>query len=177
MLIQPFVSTSRRRTPSTTAISPSAPLSGFQPLLRVLDGLQLGELGIDHGSDLAAHRLHLRALLGRQLLEFLVEVGLGQVLEHGCRVWLTPSPFDHTKLMLVDDHWALFGSGNWDPRSLRLNFELCVESYEPELAGQMADLVRGKIQQAEEITLEDVDGRSLPVRLRDGLARLFQPYL
>jgi len=26
-------------------------------------------------------------------------------------------------------------------------------------------------------TLADVDGRSLPVRLRDGIARLFSPYL
>ena len=27
------------------------------------------------------------------------------------------------------------------------------------------------------LTLEEVDGRPLPIRLRDGLARLFSPYL
>ena len=52
-----------------------------------------------------------------------------QVLERGCRLWLTPPPFDHSKLMIVDDHWVLFGSANWDARSLRLNFELNVECY------------------------------------------------
>jgi len=28
-----------------------------------------------------------------------------------------------------------------------------------------------------EVTLDEVDGRSIPVRLRDGAARLLQPYL
>jgi len=52
-----------------------------------------------------------------------------QMLERGCHVWLTPPPFDHSKLMIVDNHWVLFGSANWDARSLRLNFELNVECY------------------------------------------------
>jgi phosphatidylserine/phosphatidylglycerophosphate/cardiolipin synthase-like enzyme len=42
---------------------------------------------------------------------------LWQVLERGCRVWLTPPPFDHTKLAVVDGTWVLLGSSNWDPRS------------------------------------------------------------
>jgi cardiolipin synthase len=27
---------------------------------------------------------------------------LWQVLEHGCRVWMSPGPFDHSKLMVVE---------------------------------------------------------------------------
>ena len=38
-----------------------------------------------------------------------------QVLEHGCRIWLTPRPFDHSKLMLVDGCWALAGLGQLGP--------------------------------------------------------------
>ena len=57
-----------------------------------------------------------------------------QVLERGCRIWLTPPPFDHSKLMIVDGHWVLLGSANWDARSLRLNFELNVECYGREFA-------------------------------------------
>jgi cardiolipin synthase len=37
--------------------------------------------------------------------------------------------------------------------------------------------VQGKLKQARPVTLEDVDGRRLPVRLRDGAARLLSPYL
>ncbi len=102
---------------------------------------------------------------------------LPQVLERGCRVWLSPPPFDHTKLMLVDELWTLLGSANWDPRSLRLNFEFNVECYDRELATSLTDLVRSKIQQSQPLSLANVEGHSLPRRLRDGVARLFSPYL
>ncbi len=102
---------------------------------------------------------------------------LWQVLEHGCRVWRTPPPFDHTKLLLVDGAWALLGSANWDPRSLRLNFEFDLECYDCALAAGLEEVVQAKLKQARPVTLEDVDGRPLPVRLRDGAARLLSPYL
>jgi cardiolipin synthase len=102
---------------------------------------------------------------------------LWQVLEHGCRVWHTPEPFDHTKLVLVDGLWALLGSANWDPRSLRLNFEVDVECYDRAFAASLEDLVQGKLKYARPVTLDDMDGRPLPVRLRDGAARLLSPYL
>ncbi|HXT39286.1 MAG TPA: phospholipase D-like domain-containing protein [Candidatus Angelobacter sp.] len=100
-----------------------------------------------------------------------------QVLERGCRIWLTPPPFDHSKLMIVDNHWVFLGSANWDPRSLRLNFELNVECYGRDFAAEMDAIVQNKLRGAKPVTLEEVDGRSLPVRLRDGVARLFTPYL
>jgi cardiolipin synthase A/B len=102
---------------------------------------------------------------------------LWQVLQRGCRVWMSPPPFDHTKLMVVDATWVLFGSGNWDPRSLRLNFEFDVECYDRSLAAQTHELCLHKRNKAREVTLADVDGRSIPIRLRDGVARLLTPYL
>jgi len=100
-----------------------------------------------------------------------------QVLERGCRLWLTPPPFDHSKLMLVDQHWVFLGSANWDPRSLRLNFELNLECYGRGLATELEVIVRTKLNAARRVTLAEVDGRSFPARLRDGVARLFTPYL
>jgi cardiolipin synthase A/B len=102
---------------------------------------------------------------------------LWQMLERGCRFWLTPGPFDHSKLMVVDGHWSLVGSANWDPRSLRLNFEFNLECYGRDLAGRLEQLVADKMVGAQRIDLEQVDGRSLPIRLRDGIARLFMPFL
>ena len=46
-----------------------------------------------------------------------------QVLEYGCRLWLTPRPFDHSKLFVVDDCWSLVGSANLDRWSFRWNLE------------------------------------------------------
>jgi cardiolipin synthase A/B len=102
---------------------------------------------------------------------------LWQVLQRGCRVWLTPPPFDHSKLMLVDNCWTLLGSANWDPRSLRLNFEFNVECYDPALALALEDIARQKLAQARQVTVEELDARSLPIKLRDGVLRLFTPLL
>jgi cardiolipin synthase len=102
---------------------------------------------------------------------------LWQVLERGCRVWSSPPPFDHSKLMVVDGAWTLLGSANWDARSLRLNFELNVECYSVEFGAHMEGLVQARINAARPVTLADVDARSLPVKVRDGVARLFAPFL
>jgi cardiolipin synthase A/B len=100
-----------------------------------------------------------------------------QVLERGCNIWLTRPPFDHSKLMLVDGAWTLLGSGNWDARSLRLNFEFCLECYGRELAGSLEKLVESKLEGAKGVTLEEVNNRSVAGKLRDGIVRLLDPYL
>lgn len=102
---------------------------------------------------------------------------LWQVLESGCRVWLTPPPFDHSKLLVVDGHWSLIGSANWDPRSLQLNFEFNVECYDRDFAESLDSLIESKRKAARQLTLKEVDSRPLPVKLRDGIARLFHPFL
>ncbi len=100
-----------------------------------------------------------------------------QVLQRGCRVWRTSKPFDHSKIMVVDHQWCMLGSGNWDTRSLRLNFEFNVEAYDPKLAAELNALLDEKVAEARPLTLAEADGRPLPIRLRDGVARLFSPYL
>jgi cardiolipin synthase len=79
--------------------------------------------------------------------------------------------------VVVDGVWSLLGSANWDPRSLRLNFELQVECYDPDLATRVEALALERIARARRLTLAEVDARPLPVKLRDGVARLFSPYL
>lgn len=100
-----------------------------------------------------------------------------QVLGPGCRIFLTPPPFDHSKLMTIDGVWLLFGSTNWDPRSLRLNFEFNVECYDKGLARETAKHIDRKIATARNLTIDDIRARSGPVKVRDGLARLALPYL
>ena len=93
------------------------------------------------------------------------------------RIWLTPPPFDHSKLMIVDGHWVLLGSANWDARSLRLNFELNVECYGRDFADKMDLVIKKKMLGAHEVTMTEVDARTVPGKLRDAIARLFSPYL
>ena len=63
----------------------------------------------------------------------------------GCTIRLTRGSFDHSKLMVIDDDWSLFGSSNWDPRSLRLNFEIAVECYDRSLTGSLTRIADEKI--------------------------------
>jgi cardiolipin synthase len=77
--------------------------------------------------------------------------------------------------MTVDGIWSLIGSSNWDVRSFRLNFELDLEVYDPMVAQQVDALISA--QQGRRISAAQLDARSLPVRIRDGAARLMLPYL
>jgi cardiolipin synthase len=111
------------------------------------------------------------------LVQWAVTAQLWQVLERGCRVLLGGPPFDHTKLVLIDDTWSLIGSANWDPRSLRLNFEWNVELYDREASAALHAIFDAKLARAREISLAELDARPFPVQVRDGIARLFSPYL
>jgi len=111
------------------------------------------------------------------LVDWAMRALLGQLIECGCRVWLTPAPFDHGKLLVIDGAWSLIGSTNWDPRSLRLNFEFNVEAYDAVLATELEAIVDERIARARPLSAAELDRRSLPARLRDGVARLLTPYL
>ena len=101
---------------------------------------------------------------------------LWELLQYGVRVFYQPPPFNHSKLFLVDDSYAQVGSANLDPRSLRLNFEMVVEFYDRELISFLTRHVQDTIQISKEETLEHVDSRSLPARIRDSFFWLFSPY-
>jgi len=100
---------------------------------------------------------------------------LGPLLDAGCRVYLHPPPFNHSKLMTVDGAWALVGSANWDMRSFRLNFEIDVEIYDAAVVAAVDALI--ELRHATALTPGMLRHRSLPRVLRDSAARLMLPYL
>ncbi len=108
-----------------------------------------------------------------RVLDWARRVPLRVLLEAGCRIWLRPGEFDHSKLMTIDDAWSMIGSANWDTRSFRLNFELNVE-----IEGlPFAHLINDMTRTSQSLTLHDLNGDSLLIRLRNAAARLLQPYL
>ncbi len=107
------------------------------------------------------------------ILDWARRVPLRLLIEAGCRVWLLPPPFEHSKLMTIDDSWSMVGSANWDTRSFRLNFELNVELHDTGFAHEIAEATRI----CRRLTLTELDADPLPIRLRSSAARLLQPYL
>ncbi|MDA8139776.1 MAG: cardiolipin synthase [Desulfobacteraceae bacterium] len=102
---------------------------------------------------------------------------LWMLLKEGVRIFYQPPPFVHTKLFLIDDYYAIIGSANIDPRSLRLNFEMVLEVYDPKLNHDLAERFTQAMAASRETSLAEMDGRPLPVKVRDSLCWLFTPYL
>ena len=110
-----------------------------------------------------------------RVVDLAMRAHVGPLLDRGVRIWFGRSPFNHSKLMVVDRRWCLIGSANWDMRSLRLNFELDVEVYSRGLASTLDSLMRS--QHDARLRAETLAQRSLPVRLRDAGFRLLLPYI
>jgi len=100
-----------------------------------------------------------------------------ELLQRDVRIYYQPPPFVHSKLLVVDGHYALIGSANIDPRSLRLNFELTVEVYDSRFADELHRHFQAVRTRSSAVTLEDVNRLSLATRLVDSVAWLFSPYL
>mgnify|MGYP005839529513 CR=1 FL=1 len=99
------------------------------------------------------------------------------LVERGCEVWLSDGPFDHSKLMTVDESWSLLGSGNWDARSLRLNFELDMECYDDTLALSLNQLFEQRLADARRLVRSELAALPTAIRVRNALAHTLEPYL
>jgi len=111
------------------------------------------------------------------LLDWAMLGNLFELLNRGCHIYFITERFDHSKIFIVDDDYVSLGSANWDARSLRLNYELNMEVCSQDLALSLTALFEDKKQQAKPYYLNQWLARPFWQKLRDGLARLFIPYL
>ena len=138
----------------------------FLPDERIITALSLAAYrGVEVDLVLPEHSNHPTVDWGSR-------VQMSPLLKAGCRVWTYPAPFNHSKLMAIDDLWALVGSANWDIRSFRLNFELDLEVYHSGVVQEVDALITAH-QKARLVA----EKGSLALKLRDSAARLLVPYL
>lgn len=100
-----------------------------------------------------------------------------ELLAAGCRIFESPPPFDHSKFFVIDGVWSFVGSTNWDPRSLRLNFEFNIACHDAELGGTLTAEMDRMLALSREVTREALDAAPVLQRARNGFARLFIPVL
>lgn len=112
-----------------------------------------------------------------KLVDYAMTAQLDQVIVGECRVWRAEGMFDHSKLMAVDGCWAYVGSSNLDPRSLRLNFELDLELYDPAIATAIETRVAAMMAASRPETLETLARRPFLEKLRNRAIWLASPYL
>ena len=99
------------------------------------------------------------------------------LVAEGAELYLSPPPFDHSKVMTVDQHWVMLGSGNWDARSLRLNFEFDLECYGEALAEQIDEALDERIALSQRLDQAGFRQMAPWRRVRNALAHMMEPYL
>ena len=112
-----------------------------------------------------------------KLVDYAMTAQLDQVVRTGCRIWRAHGTFDHSKIMTIDNAWSYVGSSNLDPRSLRLNFELDTEIYDPATAHWLSARVDQAIVSSRRVTLATLYRMPFIKRLRNKLIWLASPYL
>ena len=106
------------------------------------------------------------------------EAILPVLLKYGVQFYYREGAFAHSKVAIIDAVYVCLGSANLDTRSFLLNFEFNLEVYDLELAEKLIEHFDTiKVKHSRLITIEWLQARSVFVKLRNGLCKLFAPYL
>lgn len=101
----------------------------------------------------------------------------GELLDAGARTFTYENGFIHAKTITVDDLVSSIGTANWDIRSFRLNFETNAVIYDAEFAEEQRRHFEDDLKLSTELTKERYANRSVIVRGKEGIARLFSSVL
>lgn len=110
-------------------------------------------------------------------VDWVMEANFSRIIKHGIKIYKNKRPFDHSKIMLIDDIWSFIGSTNWDARSLEFNFEINLECFDKKLNAELSAFFVSKKQNATPVTEEEVNDLPTYKKIRNNLFRLFSPYL
>jgi cardiolipin synthase len=99
------------------------------------------------------------------------------LLRMGVRVYQYSKGMMHSKMMLVDDCWAMVGSANLDNRSLHLNCEAGCIVYSRRLIDELAADYLRDLEDSIPLDSETYAQRSLLAQLTENACRLFSPIL
>ncbi len=98
----------------------------------------------------------------------------GEMLAAGVQIHSCPYML-HTKALLVDDETLILGSANFDNRSFRLNFELCILLEDTDLALALSQVLLEDMNNSQKII--KLESQTLLNRLAEASARLLSPML
>ncbi len=110
-------------------------------------------------------------------IDWVMEANFSKIIEHGIQIYKNTRPFDHSKIVIIDDLWSFIGSTNWDARSLEFNFEINLECFDYSLNAELAELFILKKQNVTPVIKSELDNLPTYKKIRNNLFRLFSPYL
>ena len=96
-----------------------------------------------------------------------------QLLELGIDIYEYQPTMLHAKTLVVDGAWSMFGSANFDNRSLELNDELNVAVADRELAARLLADFEKDLHVSRRLTLETWRRRAVSLKVREQFWSLF----
>jgi cardiolipin synthase len=99
------------------------------------------------------------------------------LLQGGVRIAEFHGGLLHTKSLLIDRKTAIFGSVNFDQRSLRLNFEISLIVYDTVFCGNLEKLIHSYLKKADVVNAAQWAKRPRWRLLLENLAHLTSPLL
>lgn len=99
------------------------------------------------------------------------------LLEAGVEIYEYERGLLHSKTLTIDGNWSLVGTPNFDARSLFLNFEVAVASFNKESAMQLEEQFEDDLKWSVPIHREHHAARSNWTVLTENFFRLFAPVL
>jgi cardiolipin synthase len=110
-------------------------------------------------------------------VDWVMAANFSRIIEHGIKIYKNKRPFDHSKIVLIDNIWSFIGSTNWDARSLEFNFEINLECFDTELNASLTKFFNNKKQYSTAVVEDDINDLPTYKKIRNNLFRLFSPYL
>lgn len=105
-----------------------------------------------------------------QLVFHAMRHGLRPLLQAGIEVYLYDLSLLHHKLVVVDGHWSILGSTNFDFRSFEINEEVSMSLFDQEVSAELERGFERDLERCYRITEAHLDQRSLRAWLADFLA-------
>lgn len=112
-----------------------------------------------------------------KLVKYASRSYMDDLLEAGVKIQQYKDGLLHTKSMVVDQSFSVFGSVNLDMRSLRLNYEITLMVYDADFSQQLRTLQDQYLAKSAPINLKTREQRPLRERLLENAAQLVSPLL
>lgn len=102
---------------------------------------------------------------------------IGDMVLAGAKCYIYNNGFLHAKGIVVDEMVLCYGTANMDIRSFALNFEVNALIYDSRKAREMVTYFKEDIKKSKLITKDAYLSRSLWLRVKEQVCRLFSPVL
>ena len=101
----------------------------------------------------------------------------GQLLRGGVRLFLYQGAMVHAKTATIDGQWSTIGTANIDRLSLRGNYEINMEVFDPDVARQMEEIFAVDSSNTVELTSDEWHRRHAMVKFSEAVLTPLRPLL